>query len=338
MIPLSGYTYVSPVGTPGHFGVVYHATNDLSGQDVAIKHIDDVMTPDTLVAWETEAKAMAACSHDNLVAILHAEVTPDGPALVMEYLPDGSVAGRFGGEAAPVGAVVDIAIDVCWGLHRLHMKGLTHRDIKPANLLVDGDRIKLGDFGLSGRAFDPADRIYVAHKPPEIELGDQWTEVADIYALSATAWRLLWGDKNNGRDSPDLRDLVAAGKWPNRDAWPIHVHKRLRTALRAGLEPRPEKRPPSVPEFRTRLERARPRVSWSWVQPNEWEGVEGTTRWHVRTCATRSGHVVETARDAGHGLRKVGAGCARGLSEADAEAICRAVFESLAATGVSKVT
>lgn len=73
MIPLPGYTYLGPLGTPGHFGVVFHARNDLTGRDVAIKHIDAPMTADALAAWEAEAHAMAACAHENIVAILHAD-------------------------------------------------------------------------------------------------------------------------------------------------------------------------------------------------------------------------------------------------------------------------
>jgi eukaryotic-like serine/threonine-protein kinase len=312
---------------------VFHARNDLSGREVAIKHIDAPMTPDALAAWEAEAHAMAACAHDNLVAILHAEITPHGPALVMEYLPDGSVAARFGDDPAPVRDVVDIAIDACWGLHRLHIEGLTHRDIKPANLLFDGGNVKLGDFGLAGSAGDPADVIYVAHKPPEVQHGGQWTEVADIYALAVTAWRLLWGDANNGRDAPDLHQRVQAGKWPNRNAWPLHVHKRLRTVLRAGLHRDPDKRPRAAADFRSQLERVRPVVGWLPVANDEWLGDGAGALWRVRIRSNRAGHGVETARDAGRGARRAGAGCANGLSAREAESFCREVLETLAGTG-----
>lgn len=333
MIPLAGYTYLAPLGPPGNFGAVFHARNNLSGQDVAIKHIDAPMTPDAKAAWEAEAHAMAACAHENLVAILHAEITPHGPALVMEYLSDGSVAAKFGDDAAPVGAVVDLAIEVCWGLHRLHLEGLTHRDIKPGNLLLEADNVKLGDFGLAGAAGVPADHIYVAHMPPEVQHGQPWTELADIYALAVTAWRLLWGDGMNGRRSPDLHLLIEARKWPDRDSWPIHAHKRLRTALRAGLHPDPGKRPPTAADFRSRLEGAKPVVSWVPVAAGEWHGESRGAQWHVRMRSNRAGHLIETTRDAGHGMRKVGAGCANGLQVTEADSLCREVLESLAAKG-----
>jgi serine/threonine-protein kinase Chk2 len=35
-----------------------------------------------------------------------------------------------------------------WGLKYLHEQGITHRDLKPENLLLEGDLIKIADFGL----------------------------------------------------------------------------------------------------------------------------------------------------------------------------------------------
>jgi serine/threonine protein kinase len=334
VIPLAGYTYLGPLGKAGTFGTVYHARNDLSGLEVAIKHIDDVLTPDARASWEAEAHAMAACKHENLVSILHAEITPDGPALVMELLRDGSVAARFGDSPAPVRAVVDIGTEACWGLHRLHGEGLMHRDIKPANLLYDGDHVKLGDFGLAGKAGDPVDIVYQPHLPPEVQMGWAWTATGDVYALSATMWRLLWGDANNGRHDPDLPARIAARKWPHRDGWPPHVHKRLRTALRAALHPDPTKRPASAAELRSALETARPLVSWLPTGVGEWQGVGPDAEWTVTLGSSRFGSKVETKRNVGRGARRVPGGCAKQMDAEDASDLCRSVLQTLATAGI----
>lgn len=332
MIPLAGYTYTKQVGTPGNFGSVFHARNDLTGVEVAIKHIDEALSPETLAAWEAEAKAMAACRHENLVEIHHAEVTPDGPALVMEYLPDGSVAGRFGNDPAPVATVVDIAVDTCWGLHRLHIEGLAHRDIKPANLLLSGQRVKLADFGLARIHGDPVDLVYVLHTPPEVRAGGPWSEVADIYALAASAWRLLWGDGACGRHDPDIGALAAQGLWPNRDQWPPYVHKRLRTVLRQGLHPDPAKRPQSAAVFRGQLEQARPLVDWS-PAPDGWRGDGQTSTWHVSVGGHKGEFVVSTTRALRGGPRRVKDLCDRFPSEDEAEVFATKVMQGLAADG-----
>lgn len=337
MIELPGYHYVGLLGTPGNFGSVFHARNALSGQDVAIKHIDGAMTPAAIADWVAEAQAMAACRHENLVEILHAEVTPDGPALVMEYLPAGSVAAHYGDDPAPVGDVVQIVIDVCWGLHRLHLEGLTHRDIKPANLLIGDRATKIGDFGLAGGPNRVPDAIYIAHKPPEVAFGQPWSEVADVYSLGVTAWRLLWGDGASGRQEPDVLQEAMAGHWPDRGRWPQHVHKRLRMALRAAMDPDPSKRPQSAAILRSSLERARPVVSLVSDGNLVWTGRASGVEWAVAVDERSGGHYVETRRDLGSGPRKVAAGCVGPMTAAEATKAAGRVLQSIAAAGVPRV-
>lgn len=330
MIPLAGYHYLRQLGDPGHFGTVFLARNLLSGREVAIKHIDEQLTPDAVAAWIAEAEAMAACRHQNLVEILHAEVTADGPALVMEFVPGGSLAARYGDAPAPVGDVVQAEIDACWGLQRLHVAGLTHRDIKPANLLFGERGVKVGDFGLAGSSSRPVDAIYVAHKPPEIGPGQPWTEVADVYSLGVTAWRLLWGDDLAGRHDADVLQRAAAGQWPDRGSWPLHVHKRLRTALRAAMDPDPTRRPTSPSALRSRLEEAVPRVSWRPLTVDRWEGSSECATWEIERTFRASSVVIETRRDLGRGPRRVTHGCARFNDRAAAERFLRGVLEAVA--------
>lgn len=332
MIELPGYDYHGPLGKPGNFGSVYHATNSLSGQEVAIKHIDQAMTREALATWQAEAHAMAAFEHDHVVRIFHAELTADGPALVMEYLPEGSVAAKYGDDPVPVSIALQIAIDACWGLHQIHIDGLTHRDIKPANLLLSEGRAKLGDLGLAAALGDAADVIYTAHKPPEVGLGDPWTVAADIYALSVTAWRLLWGDARSGRHDADTLSRATAGEWPDRAAWPLHVHKRLRTTLRAGLHPDPHKRPSSATNFRTALEKSRPVVSWVQVDDATWHGQANDAEWFVRTSTGATTSRIETIRDLGKGARRVRVGCME-VEQENLESAVQIILEAVAVDG-----
>jgi serine/threonine protein kinase len=59
---------------------------------------------------------------------------------------------RHAGRLAP-GRVVEIARQLCAGLHAAHTEGVLHRDLKPANILVtlyDGKPVpKIIDFGVA---------------------------------------------------------------------------------------------------------------------------------------------------------------------------------------------
>jgi tetratricopeptide (TPR) repeat protein len=61
-------------------------------------------------------------------------------------LADGIVQGRFG----RVEERLDVAIQVAWGLHALHERGLVHQDVKPANVLLNAPgTAQVADFGVA---------------------------------------------------------------------------------------------------------------------------------------------------------------------------------------------
>jgi TolB-like protein/Tfp pilus assembly protein PilF len=150
---LGPYEILAPLGAGG-MGEVYRARDRKLDRDVAIKVLPPSVAadPDTLARFEREAKAVAALSHQNILAI-HDFGNQDGIAYaVMELLEGETLRGKL--DAGPITQkqAVDYALQVARGLSAAHEKGIVHRDLKPENLFVSRDgHVKILDFGLAKR-------------------------------------------------------------------------------------------------------------------------------------------------------------------------------------------
>src|SRR5580765_1599817 len=150
---LGPYEILAPLGAGG-MGEVYRARHGKLDRDVAIKVLPTHLTasPDAQARFEREAKAVAALSHPNILAI-HDFGTQDGVAYAVMELREGeSLRGRLAGGPIPQKQAVDYALQVAKGLSAAHEKGVVHRDLKPENLFVSKDgHLKILDFGLAKR-------------------------------------------------------------------------------------------------------------------------------------------------------------------------------------------
>jgi eukaryotic-like serine/threonine-protein kinase len=148
---LGPYTILAPLGKGG-MGEVYCARDERLERDVAIKVLpDEVRTdPATLSRFQREARAVAALSHPNVVAIHDIGQDDDVSYVVMELLEGSSLRAAIVNGALPLERVVDYSRQIAAGLAAAHAKGIVHRDIKPENIFVTADgRVKLLDFGLA---------------------------------------------------------------------------------------------------------------------------------------------------------------------------------------------
>ena len=106
--------------------------------------------PDALARFEREAKAVAALSHPNILAI-HDFGTHDGTAYAVTELLEGeTLRGKLDAGSDRAEAGVDYALQIAKGLSAAHEKGVVHRDLKPENVFVSKDgHVKILDFGLA---------------------------------------------------------------------------------------------------------------------------------------------------------------------------------------------
>src|SRR6185295_14330976 len=133
-------------------GEVYRARDERLKRDVAIKILPESLAadPDALARFEREARAVAALSHPNILAIHDFGVEGGRAFSVTELLEGRTLRERLADGPLPVRKATECAAQVARGLAAAHDRGVVHRDLKPENLFVTDDgRVKILDFGLA---------------------------------------------------------------------------------------------------------------------------------------------------------------------------------------------
>ncbi|XP_040381444.1 putative leucine-rich repeat receptor-like serine/threonine-protein kinase At2g24130 [Oryza brachyantha] len=117
-------------------------------------------------SFERECRALRSIRHRNLIRVITACSTPDFKAVVLPFMPNGSLdglihpppAGDTGGKAdarrrLDLGLLLSIAGNVADGMAYLHHHApfkIVHCDLKPSNVLLDDDMTAIvSDFGVS---------------------------------------------------------------------------------------------------------------------------------------------------------------------------------------------
>src|SRR6187401_931350 len=164
---LGSYEIIAPLGAGG-MGEVYRARDAKLGRDVAIKVLPDRLSQDAaaLARFEREARAVAALSHPNILAIFDFGTEAGVTYAVTELLEGSTLRERLANSALPVRKAIDFAVHIVRGIAAAHERGIVHRDLKPENIFITNDGVvKLLDFGLAktagpsegGRGFSPGE-------------------------------------------------------------------------------------------------------------------------------------------------------------------------------------
>lgn len=213
---IEGYRVNRLIGMGG-MAVVYHATHERLGRNVAIKLMLPAISSKkrSVQRFLQEAEMAARIVHPNVVIVFDCGMTGDRPFMAMELLEGGDCL-KFlkdsGGKLDEITALTLIR-DAARGVAAVHRSGVVHRDIKPQNILLTIDGIaKVADLGLAVQA-EEGDSISranatigtPAYMSPEQAEGTHHVDgLTDIYALGATLYSLTTGRAPFTGDKPWL--------------------------------------------------------------------------------------------------------------------------------------
>ena len=190
----------------GAFTRVYRARpaglRNAPGHAVKLVRADhcDAATGKELIA--REARAAAAVSHPNLVAVVASHVDGDAPYLVMPLLVGATLADRLAaGQRFALPVVLSFLRQIAGALAALAAEGFRHGDVKPANVMISPTgHATLIDLGFACRRDEsPAldDRLWLG--TPEYAAPERFTSrilvdaPSDVYSLGVLAYLLFTG-------------------------------------------------------------------------------------------------------------------------------------------------
>jgi serine/threonine-protein kinase len=261
---LGPYEILGPLGAGG-MGEVYRARDRRLDRDVAVKVLPEAVAsdPGALARFEREAKAVAALSHPNILAI-HDFGTHGGVLYAVTELLEGKTLREHleGGDVGPRKAA-EYALQMAQGLAAAHEKGIVHRDLKPENVFVTRDgRVKILDFGLA-KAVDPgllrnatqAPTVAGATEPgtvlgtvgymsPEQVRGQSADNRSDIFSFGTVFYEMLTGRPAFRADSAvETMNAILTEEPPDfTDAKVRNVSPGLERVVRRCLEKDPAHR------------------------------------------------------------------------------------------------
>ncbi|HEX6159511.1 MAG TPA: protein kinase [Thermoanaerobaculia bacterium] len=215
------YEVLSLLGEGG-MGQVYRGRDPRLGRDIAIKILArDGQEKDAAQRLEREARAIAALSHPNIVAVHDVGRHGETFFLVTELLEGKTLRTALEESRMSWRRAVEIGVEVADGLAAAHAKAIVHRDLKPENIfLTDDGRVKLLDFGLAqtdpmllqrDEANIPTTRWFqtdpgtvigtLGYMSPEQLRGEAVDASADIFSLGCILYEMVTSRKPFHRES-----------------------------------------------------------------------------------------------------------------------------------------
>jgi serine/threonine protein kinase len=252
---LNGRYRVTGLLGRGAMGEVYKAEDLKLNQTVALKFLPEKLAQDNaaLERFYGEVRTARGVSHPNVCRVFDIGEVDGSHFLSMEFI-DGddlsSLLRRIG--RLPHDKAVEIARQLCAGLHAIHQVGVLHRDLKPANAIIDGrGKARITDFGIAGLESEFKDVAGLVGTPaymsPEQITGKELTAKSDIYALGLVLYEIFTGKQTFEGDT--VNELLSKHKTTpptNPSEFVKDIHPLVEQVILRCLEKDPQKRPASA--------------------------------------------------------------------------------------------
>lgn len=246
-------------------GEVFRARDSKLDREVAIKVLPQHLAADAeaLARFEREAKAVAALSHPNILAIFDFGRDGETAYAAMELLEGETLRERLTAGALPVRKALELAAQVAAGLAAAHARGIVHRDLKPDNLFLTRDgQVKILDFGLArqsevhgsksqllaaptqGPGTEPGAVLgTVGYMSPEQVRGEPADHRSDLFSLGVVLYEMLTGKRAFAQASAvETMSAILREEPPEIDALGEKFSPALARLLQHSLEKRPDER------------------------------------------------------------------------------------------------
>jgi serine/threonine-protein kinase len=230
--PLNGRFMVGDQRARTVTGTVYDASDATDASSVQVKVVDAKTLPTAMMADRAlrELKQLTKVKSDKILRVIDQGKDREGRVFVATERMTGTtleeLVERDG--ALPFERARAIVMAVGEALTEAQKVGVIHRDVAPRNIVVDGDKIKVTDFGL---AEPVSDKVYgtPAFLSPEQAEGKPVDQRSNIYSLGALFYYMLAGAPPFSGD----RDALVQQH--------LHAQPQPPSARRPGISPEIDK-------------------------------------------------------------------------------------------------
>jgi serine/threonine-protein kinase len=262
------YQLIRQMATGG-MASIYEALDTRLDRKVAVKIMHPHLAQDEqfVERFIREAKAAAALSHPNIVAVQDQGWNQNGtPAifLVMELI-EGHTLREYLNEQGRLSIQdgIKFLLPVLSALAAAHKLGIVHRDIKPENILISKEgRIKIADFGLAkgpllGATMTAESSVIMGSvsylSPEQVQRGVADAR-SDVYSIGITAFEILTGQKPfEGAEPIQIAYMHVNNRVPRISTLIQGIPADLDQLIYAATSSNPDERPKDATVFYDQL-------------------------------------------------------------------------------------